>query len=119
MRQMYYYMPPCPRCKSEVTGRYLKTPFVKKDLMMIESLSNGEIIKFAKKIPEKNAFCCTCGFAWNEDPRLVRITPEEKEAEIYRRGTEALMNKYIEDNHVVLQKKHILGGIFAGLTDFF
>lgn len=85
----------------------------------MESLKNGEIVELTPTAPEKNAFCCTCGFRWKENPRLVRITPEEKEAEIARRGTEKLLHKYIEKNHIDLYKKPFLGGMFSGLIDFF
>ena len=112
-------MPPCPKCGSEITGRYVQKPIVKNDYMVLESFKNGEIIETKKRVPKKNAFCKECGFEWTEEARLVLIDEDEKDAEISRRKTEKLMQQYIEEHGIDLDKKPILGGLFSGLTNFF
>lgn len=119
MKTRYYYVPPCPVCKSEVTGRYVPTPFGNKHYMIMESLRNGEIVRYAKKVPEKNVFCENCGFEWHEDIDMIFIEQEEKEGEIARRGTERKLKKYMEDHNINPDKKQFLGGMFSGLIHFF
>lgn len=119
LKTLYYYMPPCPKCKSERTGRYLAQPYVNKHYTVIESLKNGELVQLKKTVPRNNAYCADCGFEWHEEPRLVRIEQEEKEDEIARRGTEKLLYEYYEKNHIDPDKKGILGGVFSGFTKFF
>lgn len=119
MKHIYYYMPPCPVCGSEITGRYVSTPYIKKDSMVIESLKKGEIVELKKRVPEKNAFCTSCGFQWKEEPRVVLINDDELDAEIARRKTELRLNDYIEQHHIDVDKKPLFGGIFSGLTNFF
>ena len=119
MKSIYYYMPPCPRCGSEITGRYIQRPLVKADYMVLESLKNGEIVELRKKVPDKNAFCKSCGFEWREAPRVVWIDEDEKEYERAHRKTEKMMQEYIDAHHIDVYKKPILGGIFSGFTNFF
>lgn len=119
MKTTYYYVPPCPICGSEVTGRYVSKPWVNQKYMMMESLKNGEIIRFRKKVPDKNMFCEDCGFEWREDVRIVRIEQEDKDGEIARRGTEKKLVQYMKENNIDPDKKQFLGGMFSGLTNFF
>lgn len=119
MRTLYYYVPPCPVCGSEVTGRYVTPPLVNRKYMMMESLKNGEIIKFRKKLPDKNMFCESCGFEWHEDVRPVWIEAEDKEGEIARRKTERRLLDYMRENNIDPDRKKFLGGMFSGLIDFF
>lgn len=116
MKSAYYYMPPCPQCGSEVTGRYLKKPFMNSDYTMIESLKNGELIRFCKKVPDKNAYCEDCGFTWHELPRFVWLTSEEKDGEVARRGAEKKLAEYVKDRR--LDQKPKVRGFFSGWIDF-
>lgn len=119
MKTFYYYMPPCPKCGSECTGRYVSPPYVNKHYTMLESLKNGELVRYIKNVPVKNAYCEECGFEWKESPRLLRLSPEEKEEEIARRKTERKAEEYMQKNKIDPNKKPFLGGLFSGLTNFF
>lgn len=61
---IYYYVPPCPRCGSRKTGRYVKTPYSGAGYMKEHSLKNGELIRFCLEEPIDNGFCASCGFEW-------------------------------------------------------
>lgn len=118
MKKFYYMVPRCKECGSYKTGRYVVPPRFHKEYMMIESLKNGEIIQFRAKEPLKNAFCLNCGHEWIQKVEISRLSAEEKEEQIIRRGTEEMLNDYIERNHLNDKKKSIFGGIFSGLTKF-
>ena len=128
MKTIYYYVPPCPVCGSEETGRYVQPPFVNRHYMMIESLKNGELIKFRKTKNrfsfftcqnQKNLFCTSCGFEWCEEPRTVWLDSDEKDGEISRRHTEQRLQEYMKNNNIDPDKKKFMGGMFSGLTNFF
>ena len=88
---IYYYVPPCPECGSHITGRYVRRPLTKADIRYVknESLSHGEIIRMADKVPVVNAFCETCGHEWPEHV-FARIVPGWMvEEEKTKRGTRA------------------------------
>lgn len=86
----YIYIEPCPRCKSKVTGRYIKEPMTESDMEYTESqsLKHGEIIRFIPKVPEKNAFCVDCDYRWHYTPRTIYISKLEMEQMIEERNTE-------------------------------
>lgn len=84
---------------------------------MVESLKNGEIIKFKDHIPQKNAFCTECGHTWPESVHAALITPDEMEEEIHARKTEKLLEQYKTANGLTGKKKRFLGGFFSGLLD--
>ena len=67
--QIYYYVPPCPACLSRKTGRYVRQPLMAGDMRYVEkeSLRNGELVRFAGRIPEKNAYCEDCGHEFSAD----------------------------------------------------
>ena len=108
MRYPYKYIPPCPRCGSRCTGRYIKEPFTESDMEYIEyhSLKNGEIIRFAPKEPTDNAFCVECGYRWGHTARTIYLTKQEIEKEIEERGTELAYNELKEE----LSNKELVSG---------
>lgn len=76
---VYYYVPPCPVCGSRKTGRYVRQPLTTGDMLYVEreSLRNGELVRFAVHIPEKNAYCDDCGHEWECRIR-AHLMPREK-----------------------------------------
>ena len=76
---IYYYVPPCPVCGSRKTGRYVRQPLTTGDMLYVEreSLRNGELVRFAVHIPEKNAYCDECGYEWGCSIR-ARLMPRER-----------------------------------------
>lgn len=118
MKKIYNFVPMCPNCASRRTGHYVREPFRYKDYMMLGTLKSGEVIEFRKKEPVKNAFCMECGHEWATNIPVRYLTDEEIEMERAIRGTDELYKKYVEDNHINLNKKPILGGFLSGIFDF-
>jgi len=87
VRHPYYYIPPCPKCGSRRTGRYIKetrgSQYIEE-----ESLRHGEIVRFAMSEPVKNAFCVDCDYTWGCTPQLKFWTTDRIQEEIEARTTE-------------------------------
>ena len=114
----YVYIPPCPRCDSPATGRYMKMPSVNRDYVMIDSLKRGEVIVFKPAEPIENAFCLDCGHEWAERIRTSWITRAEREEQCLLRGTAEMLAGYVEEKQIDLTHKHNpVRGIFGGLMD--
>ena len=98
MNKFYYYVEPCPRCKSRKTGRYVRQPITGSGYMMEESLKAGELIRFLSFEPEKNGFCVTCGHEWHTRAKL-KFWPKEKirEEQIVR-GTDQEYARFLQQN---------------------
>ena len=88
MRHFYYYVPPCPKCGSRKTGRYMRMPFTGSGYTKEDSLKNGEWVRFAKEEPINNCFCMTCGMQWPGKVRLKWWPFERIQEEIKARETE-------------------------------
>lgn len=89
LKHNYIYVPPCPCCGSEATGRYVKQKKYDKDnkWMIEESYRNGEIIALVPEIGEKNAFCFNCEYTWRARMQNVWLTKDELFHEKQVRGT--------------------------------
>lgn len=88
----YNYVNPCPICDSWLTGRYIKSHSPEDDDYAIESsLKNGEIVKPATEIPERNCFCLACGAQWIGRVKPMTKSPAEINEERARRCTEDLL----------------------------
>ena len=108
---IYYYVPPCPACRSRKTGRYVRQPLTAGGMRYVEreSLKSGELVRFAPRVPEKNAYCEDCGHEWacSVSARLMardRITEEQA-----ARGTAAKYAACLE--HGTGKRKGVLGRI--------
>ena len=95
MIHFYYYVPPCPRCKSRKTGRYIRKPYTAVNYTMVQSMKMGELIRFASSEPVNNAFCLNCGNEWPAKIEL-KLWPYSKiHEEQMARGTYDLYNNYL------------------------
>lgn len=105
-KRPYYYVPPCPRCQSRKTGRYVKNPVVKQDKGYIfeESLKNGEIVEETDIVPVENAFCCDCGYEWSCYIETIWLTPQEILKQKKARGIEGLSEE-LENEKEKKEKK--------------
>lgn len=114
IRHLYYYVPPCPKCGSRITGRYVKQPHNQGDAeyMQRESLKHGELIRFVPSEPIKNCYCEECGHEWGHTVRSYFITKERMEEEIEARDTRSL---YMEFNEKYPRKKKSFFGRIFGL----
>ena len=86
---MYKYVPPCPKCGSFCTGRYVKEPYSEKgkDYLERESLRFGEIVRFIQSIPYKNMFCVDCDYKWHGIVETKLISKDELDDMIEKRET--------------------------------
>lgn len=99
MKQIYYYVPPCPVCGSRRTGRYLRTPFMDHDYTYLDSLKNGELVRFSDQIPDDNCYCADCGHRWHKVINPVFISTDQKEEEKIARGTISLYESEMAARH--------------------
>lgn len=77
IRKPYYYVPPCPRCGSPVTGRYV-TMWMCKKWIIEDSLYHGEYVRQADGDDLRDkAFCLDCNYIWPEEARLKWMTLNE------------------------------------------
>lgn len=69
MKVKYTYVPPCPRCGSVHTGRYISQAIMMGSLIDTEkqALKKGELVRISG-VPlsemEVNLFCDDCGVEW-------------------------------------------------------
>lgn len=100
LKGFYYYVPPCPNCGSRVTGRYVKEPRKKEDMLYTEreSLKHGELIKFLPFVPRTNAYCEECGYEWAQTVDAKWISRERIEEEKRVRGTNRRYVEFMKEN---------------------
>lgn len=100
LRSPYYYVPPCPKCQSRITGRFMRrlTSSYETNWRIEESLKHGEIVANASDAKDGQCFCVSCGYIWNGIVSLKLWTldriSEEKEA----RKTDTILDNMHEEN---------------------
>lgn len=92
MKHIYYYVPPCPNCHSEKTGRYVQKPLFGSDNMIINSLKHGEYIRCEVIEPVNNCYCLDCGHEWGAEIRSTYFTDEEIIKEKKKRETDKALD---------------------------
>ena len=102
----YTFVPCCPKCGSWSTGRYVKMPYSEenRDYMERESLRFGEIVWFIPSVPKKNLFCVDCEYKWHGIPETRRLSTQEINEEVERRGTYESYLEVVEEQEE--KKKH-------------
>lgn len=97
---MYYYVPPCPRCGSRKTGRYVSRSITQEDTnyMIKESLRHGELVHVRNPVPVKNAYCEDCGYEWAEHIYAQLWDTGRVQEEIEARGTFARYEQFCMEN---------------------
>lgn len=100
MKSFYYYVPPCPNCGSRITGRYVREPRNKENMLYTarESLAHGELIRFLPFVPRTNAYCEECGFEWPQRVDAKWISKERIAEEKRVRGTNRRYTEFMEQN---------------------
>lgn len=99
-RYIYYYVPQCPLCGSWRTGRYFREPHFDPEYTYRKSLSNGELIRFVKEVPDKNCFCEDCGYEWHYLVTSVFVSSEELSRQKQKRGLDKKYMEYKEANYI-------------------
>lgn len=115
IKHFYYYVPPCPKCGSRITGRYVKQPRKQDDAeyMQRESLKHGELIRFVPSEPTKNCYCEECEYEWGHKVQMYLISKERMNEEIEVRDTLSLYREFNEK--YPRKKKSFFGRIFGFL----
>ena len=92
IKKPYYYVPPCPNCGANATGRYLKsTSNYNNDWILKESLKNGEIVSFLPEVDDEyQCFCLECDEPFNAEPKLMMLSKERIENQKILRGTKEM-----------------------------
>lgn len=113
-RHIYYYVPPCPRCGSRKTGRYIRAPFTGSGFTKEESLKKGELIRFSVEEPINNGFCVACGNEWPVRVKTKFLTYAQIQEEQIARDTKSLYEQYLNqkarnksDTESSIKKKNI------------
>ena len=111
---MYKYVPPCPKCHSVCTGRYVRTPMTKgdRDYMEIETLKYGEIVRFINRTPTKNLFCVDCDYTWHGLVETRWYNMEEIEREVEQRGTYEAYIEALDEADENRNKRGFLNNLF-------
>lgn len=96
--KIYYYVPPCPKCGSRVTGHYIASRRDNdQDWVILEALKHGEIAQLSYEVPTNNCFCLDCGFEWGEDVSASFKTSNYVKEQRAIRHTDELLRSYREE----------------------
>ena len=119
MKVKYTYVPPCPRCGSVHTGRYIfqSVSFTSIADAERKALERGELVRIAG-VPlsemDVNLFCNDCGIEWMGKTTELRLDKEEIE-QIKKR------ERITEEDFARFQRKHtkgLFGSLFDDLKEF-
>jgi len=112
----YYYVRPCPFCKSNVTGYFIKLRRDNvSDWQINEALRHGEIVKPIEEVGNKNCFCLNCQEMWSDTVEMKLLTLKEIENEKTLRRTRELLNRRIYEEREAEKKDH---SIFKPIKKF-
>lgn len=80
-KKTQYYVPPCPKCQSTLTGRFLYLTSINGvEKIVSQRLAHGELVRVIPGMCEssyENAFCEECGCEWHANIEVRRLTDEE------------------------------------------
>ena len=111
----YYYVPQCPRCRSFVTGRYIKEHRVtEKNWIEGDTLRKGEIVQFRNMNDDKNCFCAECGYEWAGQIEFKMLNAKQVNAERIKRHTEEFLASVIEREDEELKNRSFIS--FSGFV---
>lgn len=93
---MYYHVPRCPVCYSDMTGRFIKFHNqTEADWAINESLRNGELVKPQSEMTDNNVFCLDCGHTWKAVVNLSFVSYNTIEEEKEKRHTKEILNERV------------------------
>lgn len=123
VKKPYYYVPPCPHCRSRMTGRYVRAHrATETDWMITESLKNGELIEPVPEIVDETCFCSYCGHSWKGYIETRMLTLEEISEEKRARKTNDILKVRLDEEREALMErrskyKTLPGKIFNGVIE--
>lgn len=114
----YYYVPPCPNCDSNFTGRFVRNHRnTERDWIINEALRHGELVKPMNDMPVySNAFCLNCGNIWRANIKFILISADEMRKEKLKRGTAPILEERYEEIRKRDENSNVFGfiGKFIG-----
>lgn len=114
--KFYYYVPPCPACKSSMTGKFMRelSSEYENEWRLKTCLKNGEIIA-AKTSSESNCFCLNCGNEWNDIISLKLWSKYKIAKQKELRKTDIMLENLInEEESRVKSKKQSMFSKYMG-----
>ena len=98
IKRPYYYVSPCPVCKSRMTGRYIRLwRDTEAQWQINESLRNGELVRPVAELLPRNCFCADCDYEWWENVELQFFSLEQIDEEKKARLTREILNERINE----------------------
>jgi hypothetical protein len=86
----YHYVPPCPRCGSKKTGRFIYMVNINNaDKVISSRMIKGELVQIVTGISEtkyENAYCDECGCEWHANIDILFLDKEKINKEMVARG---------------------------------
>lgn len=118
VKKPYYYVPPCPRCGSHITGKFVRMRGTHDtDWMITEALRNGELIAPVPEILEDTAYCVECDHTWNAQISMQMLTQEEiQQQKVLRMTNQILAARYSQIKEE--EKKKNRGFIIGSFAKF-
>ena len=92
----YYYVPPCPKCGSKMTGRFVFPVLMQKQQMLLDAYANGELVAFYDRLKNENAFCAACGYEWNAKIETTRLTDAQIQQEKQDRHVDEVYDETVK-----------------------
>lgn len=79
IKRKHILLPNCPRCNSNMVGRYLAGAPVYEAKETERYYKKGERVRFSQTInvPYHNLYCEACGNEWRGNPQSIKCTNEE------------------------------------------
>ena len=112
----YYYVPVCPVCGSQMTGRFIldhRTNDI--NYIINDALKHGELVRPVGEIPEhKNAFCVECDNEWLADIKFMFISKNQLSEEKRERNTYEILKERIEEQEAIDSQKSRLARHITG-----
>lgn len=103
--KIYYYVPPCPECKSRKTGRIIRQPFTNAGYVMEQSIKNGELVRFERTEPIRNAYCASCGHTWPARIEGKLWADAKIEDEKIARGTDVMYAEILKEAELAAKRE--------------
>ena len=106
IKKPYYYVPPCPRCESRMTGRFVQAhKAADTEWVINESLKNGELVEAVPEVGKFNCFCAKCGYKWDDIVSLKFMSLEEIKEEKWVRFTNDILKCRMDEEREILMEK--------------
>ena len=109
LKTRYHYVPPCPRCNSQKTGRFIYMATTNNiDKIISSRMLKGELVKIIPGITEsqyENAYCEECGCEWHANIENLWLNQEQILKERCDRGITKERYKNVKEIKMTAKQK--------------